>query len=136
MPITHVFSIYLLIFCRNTRAYHLLYKNVSKQDGCGYLLLDRIRFPSQFLDTKNYSSETILIYMQDAHSPFPFMSVPKVLSHLTQKRVLTMEWMVGESPSDLIYLSSKSPAPKGENNIDREQNDARRRLLDLVSNYK
>ncbi|KAL8090453.1 hypothetical protein AgCh_039782 [Apium graveolens] len=69
----------------------------------------------------------------DAHSPFPFMSVPKVLSHLTQKRVLTMEWMVGESPSDLIYLSSKNPAPKGENCIDREQNDARHRLLDLVN---
>lgn len=74
--------------------------------------------------------------MQDAHSPFPFMSVPKVLPHLTQKRVLTMQWMVGESPSDLIYLSSKNPAPKGANYLEREQNDARRRLLDLVSKYK
>lgn len=74
--------------------------------------------------------------MQDAHSPFPFMSVPKVLPHLTQKRVLTMEWMVGESPSDLINLSSKNPAPKGEMYLDSEQSDARRRLLDLVSNCK
>lgn len=70
---------------------------------------------------------------KDAHSPFPFMSVPKVLPHLTQKRVLTMEWMVGESPSDLINLSSKNPAPKGEMYLDSEQSDARRRLLDLVN---
>lgn len=71
--------------------------------------------------------------MQDAHSSFPFMSVPKVLRHLTQKRVLTMEWMVGESPSDLIYLSSKTPAPKEANYLVKEQSDARQRLLDLVS---
>ncbi|KAL1828065.1 hypothetical protein ACET3Z_006477 [Daucus carota] len=69
----------------------------------------------------------------DAHSSFPFMSVPKVLRHLTQKRVLTMEWMVGESPSDLIYLSSKTPAPKEANYLVKEQSDARQRLLDLVN---
>lgn len=47
-----------------------------------------------------------------------------------------MEWMVGESPSDLIYLSSKNPVPKGANYLEREQSDARRRLLDLVSKYE
>lgn len=46
-----------------------------------------------------------------------------------------MEWMVGESPSDLIYMSSKSSVDSGSNFLERQQSDARRRLLDLVCGY-
>nr|GMD10465.1 sll0005 isoform B [Ipomoea batatas] len=43
----------------------------------------------------------------DVHSRFSFIRVPKVLPHLSRKRVLTMEWMVGESPTDLMTISTK-----------------------------
>lgn len=46
-----------------------------------------------------------------------------------------MEWMVGESPSDLIYVSGKDSVDNGSNYLERQQSDARRRLLDLVCNY-
>lgn len=69
----------------------------------------------------------------EAHSPFPFIRVPKVLRHLSQKRVLTMEWMVGENPSDLISISSNESIDHGSKYSERQQSDAKRRLLDLVN---
>ncbi|TQD97343.1 hypothetical protein C1H46_017045 [Malus baccata] len=70
---------------------------------------------------------------QEAHSSFPFMLVPKVYQHLSQKRVLTMEWIVGESPTDLLSLSAAgSPVDSGSTYSERQILDAKRRLLDLV----
>ncbi|KAB2598081.1 aarF domain-containing protein kinase [Pyrus ussuriensis x Pyrus communis] len=70
---------------------------------------------------------------QEAHSSFPFMLVPKVYQHLSRKRVLTMEWIVGESPTDLLSVSAAgSPVESGSTYSERQILDAKRRLLDLV----
>lgn len=60
------------------------------------------------------------------------MRVPKVLQHLSQKRVLTMEWMVGESPTDLLSMSTGSSVDNDSAYAERQKFDAKRRLLDLV----
>ncbi|KAL9419021.1 hypothetical protein AB3S75_036888 [Citrus x aurantiifolia] len=70
---------------------------------------------------------------QESHSPFPFIHVPKVFRHLSRKRVLTMEWMVGESPTDLISLSTGSSVDGSSTHSDRQKLDAKWRLLDLVN---
>lgn len=66
--------------------------------------------------------------------PFPFIRVPKVFRHLTQKRVLTMEWISGESPTDLLSVSTGTSVDHGSCYTERQQFDAKRRLLDLVCN--
>ncbi|KAJ0046307.1 hypothetical protein Pint_06067 [Pistacia integerrima] len=66
---------------------------------------------------------------QVAHSSFPFIRVPKVFPHLTRKRVLTMEWMVGESPTDLLSISTGDSSTYSE----RQKLEAKRCLLDLVN---
>uniref|UniRef100_A0A5B7BW00 Protein kinase domain-containing protein n=1 Tax=Davidia involucrata TaxID=16924 RepID=A0A5B7BW00_DAVIN len=68
----------------------------------------------------------------EAHSPFPFIHVPKVYPHLSRKRVLTMEWVVGENPSDLLSISTKESIDHGSISA-RRQSDAKRRLLDMVN---
>ncbi|XP_073037404.1 uncharacterized protein [Primulina eburnea] len=65
----------------------------------------------------NLEAANALEFM-DVHSRFPFICLPKVVQHLTTKRVLTMEWMAGDSPSELIYVSSK---------------ESKEKLLDLVN---
>ncbi|XP_030544787.2 uncharacterized protein slr1919 isoform X3 [Rhodamnia argentea] len=67
----------------------------------------------------------------ETHSPFTFMRVPKVLKHLTRKRVLTMEWMVGESPTDLLEVSTSNAVVGGYVYSEKQIFDAKRRLLDL-----
>ncbi|XP_058204689.1 uncharacterized protein LOC131318750 isoform X2 [Rhododendron vialii] len=68
-----------------------------------------------------------------AHAPFPFIRAPKVYQHLSRKRVLTMEWMAGESPRDLIDMSTTVSVGDGSDYSKPKQSDARRRLLDLVN---
>lgn len=72
------------------------------------------------------------MFVQEAHSSFTFLRVPKVFQHLSRKRVLTMEWMAGESPTDLLSLSSGSSVDYGSAYSERKRFDARRRLLDFV----
>ncbi|XP_010534416.1 PREDICTED: uncharacterized protein LOC104809972 isoform X2 [Tarenaya hassleriana] len=67
----------------------------------------------------------------EAHSRFPYIRVPKVYRHLTQKRILTMEWIVGESPSDLLSISS-GHSDYDFQNSEGQEFEAKRRLLDLV----
>ncbi|XVE68934.1 hypothetical protein DITRI_Ditri09bG0109700 [Diplodiscus trichospermus] len=69
----------------------------------------------------------------DAHSHFSFMQVPKVFQHLSSKRVLTMEWMIGESPNDLLSVTTSNSIEHGSKYLERQKVDARRRLLDLVN---
>ncbi|KAL2324793.1 hypothetical protein Fmac_023851 [Flemingia macrophylla] len=69
----------------------------------------------------------------EVHSSFTFMHVPKVFPHLTRKRVLTMEWMVGESPTDLLSVSAGNSAGNVSEYSERQKLDAKRRLLDLVN---
>ncbi|KAG6760349.1 hypothetical protein POTOM_036862 [Populus tomentosa] len=68
-----------------------------------------------------------LFSLQDAHSSFSFMYAPKIFPDLSRKRVLTLEWVVGESPTDLLSLSTSSTYSE------RQKLEAKRRLLDLVS---
>ncbi|BBH09684.1 Protein kinase superfamily protein [Prunus dulcis] len=68
----------------------------------------------------------------EAHSSFPFMFVPKIFQQLSRKRVLTMEWIVGESPTDLLTVSAGSSIDNGSTYSERQRLDAKRRLLDLV----
>ena len=59
------------------------------------------------------------------------MLVPKVLKQLTRKRVLTMEWVAGENPKDLLSLS-KGVSEKITQASDKQKLEAKSRLLDLV----
>ncbi|KAK7357061.1 hypothetical protein VNO80_16342 [Phaseolus coccineus] len=70
---------------------------------------------------------------QEVHSSFTFMHVPKVFPHLTRKRVLTMEWMVGESPTDLLSVTAGNSVGNVSEYSERQKLDSKRRLLDLVS---
>ncbi|XP_010507623.1 PREDICTED: uncharacterized protein LOC104784272 [Camelina sativa] len=69
---------------------------------------------------------------REAHARFSYIRVPKVYQHLTRKRVLTMEWMVGESPTDLLSISSSDSDHDLQSN-EKQKSEARRRLLDLVN---
>lgn len=63
------------------------------------------------------------------------MLVPKVLKQLTRKRVLTMEWVAGENPKDLLSLS-KGVSENFTQASDKQKLEAKSRLLDLVfTNY-
>ncbi|XP_065870239.1 uncharacterized protein [Euphorbia lathyris] len=68
-----------------------------------------------------------------AHSSFPFMRIPKVYCHLSGKKVLTMEWVDGESPSRLLDQSTSNSIGHGSAYSEREKIEAKRRLLDMVS---
>jgi predicted unusual protein kinase regulating ubiquinone biosynthesis (AarF/ABC1/UbiB family) len=59
------------------------------------------------------------------------MLVPKVLKQFTRKRVLTMEWVDGENPKDLLSLS-KGVSEKNTQASDKQKLEAKSRLLDLV----
>ncbi|XP_043814421.1 uncharacterized protein slr1919 isoform X3 [Manihot esculenta] len=67
----------------------------------------------------------------DAHSSFRFMHVPKVYHHLSRKRVLTMEWVIGESPTNLLSLSTGDTVDQDSEYSERHKIEAKRRLLDL-----
>ncbi|OVA18099.1 Protein kinase domain [Macleaya cordata] len=70
---------------------------------------------------------------QEAHSPFPFIFVPRVFRHLTRKRLLTMEWVVGENPNDLLLVSTRSSITDGSQYSGRQELEAKKRLLDMVN---
>ncbi|KAK6929208.1 TMEM115/Pdh1/Rbl19 [Dillenia turbinata] len=69
----------------------------------------------------------------EVHSPFKFIHVPKVIHNLSHKRVLTMEWMAGDNPNELLLLSAGNSGYQGPKYSVRLQADAKRRLLDLVN---
>ncbi|CAL0300629.1 unnamed protein product [Lupinus luteus] len=70
---------------------------------------------------------------QEVHSPFSFIRVPKIYPQLSRKRVLTMEWMVGESPTDLLSLSTGNSIGNVSEYSEKQKVDAKKRLLDLVN---
>ncbi|CAM8910709.1 unnamed protein product [Rhodiola kirilowii] len=69
------------------------------------------------------------INFKEAHSCFPFISVPIIYRNLSNRRVLTMEWIEGESPRDLLIQATGDAS---DTRSERQLLDARRRLLDLV----
>ncbi|XP_043705984.1 uncharacterized protein sll0005 [Telopea speciosissima] len=81
----------------------------------------------------DYTIEATNAYeFMEAHSSFPCIFVPKVFRHLTQKRVLTMEWVVGENPNDLVFASTGNSRDHGSWYSERQQLEAKKHLLDLV----
>ncbi|KAL5069538.1 hypothetical protein RYX36_020425 [Vicia faba] len=83
-----------------------------------------------FVGELDYTLEAAnALKFREVHSSFSFMHVPKIFLLLSRKRVLTMEWMVGESPTDLFFVSTGEVSEYS----DRQKVDAKRRLLDLVS---
>ncbi|KAK8463445.1 hypothetical protein SEVIR_1G364500v4 [Setaria viridis] len=60
------------------------------------------------------------------------MLVPKVLKQLTRKRVLTMEWVAGENPKELLSLT-KGVSEKVPEASEKQKLEAKSRLLDLVN---
>ncbi|KAK8463442.1 hypothetical protein SEVIR_1G364500v4 [Setaria viridis] len=68
----------------------------------------------------------------EVHSRYPFMLVPKVLKQLTRKRVLTMEWVAGENPKELLSLT-KGVSEKVPEASEKQKLEAKSRLLDLVN---
>lgn len=72
-----------------------------------------------FIGELDYNLEAAnALEFMEVHSQFAFICSPKVFQHLTKKRVLTMEWMAGDSPSELQSMSSE---------------ESNRKLLDLVN---
>ncbi|KAG2654782.1 hypothetical protein PVAP13_1NG499400 [Panicum virgatum] len=68
----------------------------------------------------------------EVHSRYPFMLVPKVLKQLTRKKVLTMEWVTGENPKELLSLT-KGVSGKVTEASEKQKLDAKTHLLDLVN---
>ncbi|KAL6498253.1 hypothetical protein OROGR_028650 [Orobanche gracilis] len=87
-----------------------------------------------FVGELDYTLEAAnALKFREVHSSFPFMHVPKIFLHLSRKRVLTMEWVVGESPTDLVSVSTGNSAGNVPEYSERRKVDAKRRLLDLVN---
>jgi aarF domain-containing kinase len=59
------------------------------------------------------------------------MLIPKVLKPLTRERVLTMEWVPGENPKELLSLS-RGISDKITGASDKQKLEAKTHLLDLV----
>ncbi|KAJ8544177.1 hypothetical protein K7X08_035707 [Anisodus acutangulus] len=70
---------------------------------------------------------------KELHSTYSFIRVPNVYQGLSGKRVLTMEWLVGESPTDLMMLSTENSVVHQSTQGEGCQSEAKRRLLDLVN---
>ncbi|KAL2925175.1 hypothetical protein RDABS01_028786, partial [Bienertia sinuspersici] len=68
----------------------------------------------------------------EAHSSFPFIHVPKVFPQLTRKKVLTMEWVVGENPNDLL-IASTGDKDNRSGYSEKQKVEAKQHLLDFVS---
>ncbi|KAL8231925.1 hypothetical protein R6Q57_001703 [Mikania cordata] len=69
----------------------------------------------------------------EVHSPYPSIRVPKVFQHLTQKRVLTMEWMAGENPKELLSICNSNNFENESQYSEMQRIEAKRHLLDLVN---
>ncbi|XP_068652575.1 uncharacterized protein [Aristolochia californica] len=68
----------------------------------------------------------------EVHARFSFIYVPKIFGHLSRKKVLTMEWLNGENPNDLV-LVSRGSGKCGVEYSESQQQEAKRSLLDMVS---
>ncbi|CAN1338535.1 Uncharacterized protein sll0005 [Linum perenne] len=86
-------------------------------------------FGKGLVDELDYSIEADnASKFMEAHSSFTFMRIPRVYRDLSRKRVLTMEWVVGESPNDLLSVSTSNA---NDNGSERERAEANKHLLDL-----
>ncbi|WOL12957.1 hypothetical protein Cni_G21726 [Canna indica] len=67
----------------------------------------------------------------EAHSQYSFILAPKVFMTLTSKRVLTMEWIIGENPNELL-VQSKESNQESSQYLERQTSDAKVHLFDMV----
>ncbi|XP_042437489.1 uncharacterized protein slr1919-like [Zingiber officinale] len=67
----------------------------------------------------------------EVHSQYSFIKVPKVFMNLTSKRVLTMEWIVGENPNDLL-AQAKEFGKENNRYPERKRLEAKVHLVDMV----
>ncbi|CAD5190359.1 unnamed protein product [Musa acuminata subsp. malaccensis] len=67
----------------------------------------------------------------EVHSQYSFMLVPKVFMKLTSKRVLTMEWLNGKNPNELLVQSKELVQENGQY-LEMQTLDTKVQLLDLV----
>ncbi|XP_070031194.1 uncharacterized protein [Nicotiana tomentosiformis] len=82
----------------------------------------------------DYTSEAEnALEFKEVHSRYSFIRVPNVYQGLSGKRVLTMEWLVGESPTDLMMISTEDSVVHQSTQGEGRQSEAKRRLLDLVN---
>ncbi|KAI3705549.1 hypothetical protein L1987_75788 [Smallanthus sonchifolius] len=73
------------------------------------------------------------VEFMEAHAPFPSIRVPTIFQHLTQKRVLTMEWMTGENPKELLSICNSNNFEHESQYSEKQRIEAKRHLLDLVN---
>ncbi|XP_047082896.1 uncharacterized protein slr1919-like isoform X2 [Lolium rigidum] len=86
-----------------------------------------------FVDELDYNIEAAnATKFLETHSRYSFMVVPKIFKQLTRKRVLTMEWVAGENPRDLLSLS-KGISDNTTELSEKQKLEAKGRLLDLVN---
>uniref|UniRef100_A0ACD5Z4V2 Uncharacterized protein n=1 Tax=Avena sativa TaxID=4498 RepID=A0ACD5Z4V2_AVESA len=86
-----------------------------------------------FVDELDYNIEAAnATKFLETHSRYSFIVVPKILKQLTRKRVLTMEWVAGENPRDLLSLSRGISGDVTELS-EKQKLEAKGRLLDLVN---
>ncbi|KAK7270349.1 hypothetical protein RIF29_23424 [Crotalaria pallida] len=107
-------------------------QNIAKRKSDPRVYADELG--KGFVGELDYTLEAAnALKFMEVHSRFAFMHVPKVFLHLSRKRVLTMEWMIGESPTDLLSLSTGISVGNVSEYSERQKVDAKRRLLDLVN---
>ncbi|CAM0942834.1 unnamed protein product [Alopecurus aequalis] len=86
-----------------------------------------------FVDELDYNIEAAnATRFLETHSRYSFIVVPKILKQLTRKRVLTMEWVAGENPRELLSLS-KGISGNTTELSEKQKLEAKGRLLDLVN---
>ncbi|XP_051191858.1 uncharacterized protein [Lolium perenne] len=86
-----------------------------------------------FVDELDYNIEAAnATKFLETHSRYSFIVVPKILKQLTRKRVLTMEWVAGENPRELLSLS-KGISGNTTALSEKQKLEAKGRLLDLVN---
>lgn len=69
---------------------------------------------------------------QEAHSNLTFLRVPNIVTSLSTRRVLTMEWIDGDRPAQLL-LVARGISSDGNVYLREEQTKAKRRLFSLVN---
>ncbi|KAH7298044.1 hypothetical protein KP509_25G025000 [Ceratopteris richardii] len=69
---------------------------------------------------------------KEAHSKLSFIEVPEVLRQLSTRRVLTMEWINGDRPIDLVQFT-ELPNPQGNPELSSRQFRTKQRLLTMVN---
>lgn len=67
-----------------------------------------------------------------AHKHIPWMYVPKTFPHMTRRKLLVMEWLKGDRPLDLQSVAQGLPYVDGTLPSQEVQEEARRRLLNMV----